>query len=244
MFRTFSGRLFSLAWSTLSCTFRTEGTLFPTLSTAGWQKKVIHSNTWCCSASKEVSSASFDLTDLMKINSKSVSVLLRFLKGSLNFCTSTRRLATRGIVAASKPFSLIPLRQNKVGFSSLPQRMTLVSRLMLTFLFSIFPLPPILFSTLSPDTSYASGMCLRIKYDNKSPFFLGKLTGALMMIKKVCCSCGFSSNKTDFSMVRVYGFSMNQQLSKCSEFVAFSSVPLKGRSSSTNMEKICLLLCS
>ena len=204
----------------------------------------MHSNTWCYRASKDVSSASLDLTDLMKINSKSVSVLLRFLKGNLNFWTSTRRLATKGIVAASNPSSLIPLRQNKVGFSSLPQRMTFVSRFTLTLLLSIFPLSPILFSTLSADASWASGMCVRIRCDSRSPFFLGKLTGALIMIKKVYCSYGFSSNKTDFSMVRVWGFSINQQLSKCSEFVAFSSLPLNGRSSSTNIEKISLLLCS
>lgn len=163
----------------------------------------MHSNTWCCSASNDVSSDSLYLTDLMKINSKSVSVLLRFLKGNLNFWTSTRRLATNGIVAASMPFSLIPLRQNKVGFSSFPQRITLVSRFTLTALLSILPLSPILFSTRSVDTSCASGMCVRIKCDSKSPLFLGKLTGALMMIKKVCYSCGLSSKSTDFSMVRV-----------------------------------------
>ena len=204
----------------------------------------MHSNTLCCSASNEVSSDSLCLTDLMKINSKSVSELLKFLKGSLNFWTSTRRLATKGIVGASTSFYLIPLRQNKVGFSSFPQRMTFVSRFTLMLLFSIIPPSPILFSTRSLDTSCASGMCVRIRCDSKSPLFFGKLTGALMITKKVYCSCGLSSKSTDFSMVRVWGFSINQQFSRCSEFTAFSFVPLNGRSSSTNMEKICLLLCS
>ena len=203
----------------------------------------MHSNTWCCRVANESSSESLDLTDLMNMNSKSVSVLLRFLNGSLNFCTSTLRLATNGIVDASTPSSLIPFKQNKVGFSNLPQRMTFISRLMLTLLLSIYPSCPIRFSVLSDSKSCSSGTWERVKCDSKLLFFLGKFTGAFTMIKKVYLSKGPNSNVTVFSIVRVYGFSMNQQLSSYSELMAFSFSPLKGRSSSTKAEKISLLLC-
>ena len=175
------------------------------------------------------------------MNSKSVSTPLRFLKGSLNFWTSTLLLATSGIFYASMPWSvksLSPFKQERVGFSNLPQRMTFICLFMLTCLLSMVPSSLILFSVLSAFKSSSSGMRLRSKCEIRFPFFLGNWTGAFTIIKNVEVSYGPRLQSTDFSIVRVYGFSIHQHLSKFSELVAFSLSTLKGRSSSTYAVKI------
>ena len=89
----------------------------PTLRTAGRQKKVMASKTENCLCSYESGPASAGLTDLIKMNSKSVSCApSTSLKGNLNFCTSCPNLATNGTMDTFAATFLIDFWQMTVGF--------------------------------------------------------------------------------------------------------------------------------
>ena len=144
--RRCAGSRFIFSWLIWSCTVRSAAASGPTLSTAGRQKNVMQLNTMNCFSSKlSPSSVGSGCTDLMKMNSKSVSWVYACtaLKGSLNFWTSKPSLATIGITGMLRSRILlgiehvIALGQVKTGFCSLPQRITFIEWLMIRLRFSI-----------------------------------------------------------------------------------------------------------
>ena len=63
-------------------------------------------------------------TDLIKMNSNSVSLLLQFLNGSLNFCVTMFLLTAKGSISCLIVQDLMALGHVRVGFSILPTRTT------------------------------------------------------------------------------------------------------------------------
>ena len=119
---------FILSWFIYTCTVRSEVVSGPTLSTAGRQKNVMQSkiaNYFSSRLSTLSSLFGSGLTDLMKMNSNSVSfvALWAAVNGSLNFWTPWPSLVTIGMTGISRPFGVIALVQTRTGFYNFPQRM-------------------------------------------------------------------------------------------------------------------------
>ena len=127
-----SGSFWIFSWFICSWTLSKAGWSGPTFKTAGRQKKVMQSKTVNCFISRLSSSPASGLTDLIKMNSKSVSKAegCTALKGSLNFWTFWLILAARGITGILSSVVLVmAFWQTKTGFWSLPQSRMLVVRL-------------------------------------------------------------------------------------------------------------------
>ena len=88
IYKRWGGKCLIFSWLICICTLRRAGASGPTFSTAGRQKNVMQSNTMNCFSSRlSPFGVGAGCTDLMKINSNSVSEEdgCTALKGSLNF---------------------------------------------------------------------------------------------------------------------------------------------------------------
>jgi len=151
IYRSSLGSLLILSWLICTWTVRRDAWPGPTLSTAGRQKNVMQSNTLNYLSSKlSLYSVASGLTDLIKMNSNSVSLVAvcTALNGSLNFWTPCPSLATIGITGMSLPLGVIDFWHERTGFNNFPQRITLISRTISMLCSSMVVLAlPILFST-------------------------------------------------------------------------------------------------
>ena len=131
IYRSSMGSLLILSWLIWTYTVKRDVWSGPTLRTAGRQKNVIQSKTANCLSSKlSYSSVGSGLTDLMKMNSNSVSfvALCTALNGSLNFYTPWPNFARRGMTGNWQPWGVILFWQARTGFYNFPQRITFISR--------------------------------------------------------------------------------------------------------------------
>ena len=160
-------------------------------------------------------------TDLIKMNSNSVSELQQFLNGSLNFCVTTFFFTANGSISWLIRQDLMAFGHVRVGFSILPTSTTVFE--WCTFcLVSANERSARIYFTVMSDMGRAV-LCLMTRLEIM--LVTTATTGTFTTNTKVCSPWGGSWTTHSFFKVELSGSSTYQHLYCNSEFDGLSLLP-------------------